>query len=428
MQILSQPSNSHTSTSKLPNKSLIIFELGHSGHYAAYIQHLVKYWCDHKLDGKLNFVICPTFVNKYPEIIKLAENCQNNSLKFIPINQEEEDKLIPRKSSAYRLLRSIQEWQLVVKYANKLKATHCLLLFFDPFQTVITLRLKLPCAFSGIYFRPSFHYPNLNNNYIPSFKERLQYWREKFILPKVARHPQLQNIFCLDQFAITSISKISRTNKAVYLPDPVKIDDSLLPQQIDNFKEKLGIASNRKVFLLFGTLYDSRKGLKQVLEAVTALPLSLCQQITLLLAGQIEGTNDLSLQKQIEEISSSLPVQIIIQDKYIPEKEVSLYFQASDVILAPYQRHVGMSGIIVQAAAYQKPVLSSNYGLMGKIVNEWQLGLTIDSTIPAEIAEGLKRFILESPDKLVDLKKMQAFALQNQADKFAECIFKGILS
>jgi glycosyltransferase involved in cell wall biosynthesis len=96
----------------------------------------------------------------------------------------------------------------------------------------------------------------------------------------------------------------------------------------------------------------------------------------------------------------------------------------ADVILAPYQRHVGMSGILLLAAAAQKPVLSSNYGLMGEIVRRYELGLTVDSTEPKEIAKGLTRFLVEDSDKLCDRAKMKSFAEQNSAEEFARVIFE----
>jgi glycosyltransferase involved in cell wall biosynthesis len=417
-----QPNHNQASLGK---PSLLVFELAHSGHYAAYIQHLIKYWCEQNLEGKLHFVVSQTFASKYPELLNFAHSYGKNNLMFTTITKEEEAKLIPKKSSIYRAARCLQEWKLVRKYAKICKSTHCILLYFDSFQIAVALGLKLPCTFSGIYFRPSFHYPSLNN-YIPTFPERVQYWREKLILPKVIRHPQLENLFCLDPFAITSISAISQRNKAVYLPDPVKIHDGSVSNKLEPFRQKLGIAPGRKVFLLFGSLYDSRKGINQLLTAISSLPPVLCQQISLLLVGEITQGQESPLMNQIAEVSESLPVQIIIQDKYIPEEEVPLYFQTADVVLAPYQRHVGMSGIIVQAAAAQKPLLSSNYGLMGKTVRHWELGLTVDSTEASEIAKGLTRFLLESPEKLGDRNKMKAFALQNSAENFAALIFKRI--
>jgi glycosyltransferase involved in cell wall biosynthesis len=85
-----------------------------------------------------------------------------------------------------------------------------------------------------------------------------------------------------------------------------------------------------------------------------------------------------------------------------------------------------MSGTLVLAAAAQKPVLSSNYGLMGKLVQDYHLGLTLDSTQPREIAKGLTRFLQEPESVLCDRTLMKKFAEQNSAEKFADVIFNHI--
>lgn len=406
------------------DRKLIVFELGYTGHYPAYIQHLAKYWCEQELPGRLDIVVSPKFVQHHADVVDIASSCKHRSLNFVAITPDEEASLIPRKSSIHRAFRSFQEWHLLRKYATSLEATQCLVLYFDSFQAAVASGAKLPCPFSGIYFRPTFHYSDFTD-YVPSLQDRVQQWREKFIiLPRVLRHPQLQNLFCLDPFAIKHIAQFPSKARAIHLPDPVQMYDVPEQHQLEKFKENLGIQPSRKVFLLFGALYDGRKGINQLLEAISTLSPTLCQKLCLLLVGQMGGGNESLIQKRIAEISQFLPVQIIIRDEFVPEQEVQLYFQSADVILAPYQRHVGMSGILVQAAAAQKPILSSDYGLMGGITRHWELGLTVDSTIPSEIAKGLTRFLLESTEKLSARTKMKAFAEQNFAEHFAGVIFQ----
>lgn len=406
-------------------RKLIVFELGYTGHYPNYIQHLAKYWCEQELPGHLDIVVSPKFVQHHADVVDIASSYNHKSLNFLAITPAEEASLIPRKSSVNRALRSFQEWNLLRKYATTLGATQCLLLYFDSFQAALASGAKLPCLFSGIYFRPTFHYSDFTD-YVPCLKDRLQHWREKYIiLPQVLRHPQLQNLFCLDPFVIKYMEQFRSRARVVHLPDPV-LSCNFPEQELEKFKESLEIDPGRKVFLLFGALYDGRKGIHQLLEAISTLSPTLCQKLCLLLVGQIGDTDSSPIQTRIAEISQSLPVQVIVRNDFVPEQEVQLYFQIADVILAPYQRHVGMSGILVQAAAAQKPLLSSDYGLLGEITRHWQLGLTVDSTVPSEIAKGLTQFLLESPQGLGDRTKMKVFASQNSAERFASVIFQHI--
>jgi glycosyltransferase involved in cell wall biosynthesis len=118
------------------------------------------------------------------------------------------------------------------------------------------------------------------------------------------------------------------------------------------------------------------------------------------------------------------PIQIVECYDFVRDEDVSGYFELADIVLAPYQRHVGMSGILLLAAAAGKPVLSSNYGLMGELVRRYHLGLTVNSTILSEITEGLVRCLLEAPEGLGDRTKMRSFVEQNSAKHYASTIFQ----
>jgi glycosyltransferase involved in cell wall biosynthesis len=169
---------------------------------------------------------------------------------------------------------------------------------------------------------------------------------------------------------------------------------------------------------------QKRKGIYQLLEAIALLPSHLCQKLCLLLVGP--RSSDPLLQTRKAELSEALPIQVISHDTFVPDREIQPYFQVSDVILAPYQRHIGMSAILVRAAAATKPVLSSNYGLMGEMVKRHKLGITVDSSVPSEIAKGLAQFLLGSPTEFCEFSSMKSFAEQNSAENFASTIFQNL--
>lgn len=401
-------------------RKLMLFDLSIRGHHPGYIQHLVRYWCDKELPGRLDIVVSPKFMQEHSDVVSLSPSCNQRNVNFIAIAPEEEAVLRARKNSINRTFRDFQEWHLFCKYANSLEATQCLIMYFDTCQLPLAFDAMRPnCPFSGIYFRPTFHY-NEFANYVPAWKERTQQWREKLVLSRVLNHPQLQTLFCLDPFAVKHIDKPQNRVRSVHLPDPVQTYSNI-KFPIEKLREKLGIHSDRQVFLLFGALTE-RKGVHQLLEAILTLSPTLCQKLCLLLVG--ESRIEASLKSKIAELCQSRSIQIIGRYEFIPEQDVQAYFQLADVVLAPYQRHVGMSGILLLAAAAQKPVLSSNYGLMGEIVQRYNLGLTVDSTVPSEIAKGLTRFLLESPEEWCDRTKMKSFAEQNSAERFASVIFQ----
>lgn len=401
---------------------LMLFDVAVAGHHAAYIRHLVRYWRERELPGCLNVVVSPKFVQQHSDIVDIALGCDRKNINFVTISPEEETLLRSDTSRFDRIWRGFQEWQLICKYARSLEATHCLIMYLDLLKFPLAFGAKPPCFVSGIYFQPKFHYSDFAN-YLPSLKERVQQWRDKSLLLRVLHNPHLKILFCLDPFVGDYINKFNGSVTAVHLPDPLEI----LPTaecDVVKIRESLGIYPGRQVLLLFGSL-TRRKGIQQLLKAISMLPPNLGQKLCLLLLGVPHPLEEKSLiESWIGEARRSLPmIQIIAKYEFIPEPDVCKYFQMADVVLVPYQQQVGTSGILLLAAAAQKPVLSTNYGLIGDLVQRYHLGLTVDSAVPGEIAKGLSQLI-ESPEQIGDISKMKSFVEKNTPEEFASIIFQ----
>ena len=69
---------------------------------------------------------------------------------------------------------------------------------------------------------------------------------------------------------------------------------------------------------------------------------------------------------------------------------MSSLFKASDVILMPYKNAEASSGVMGHAIKYKKPIISTNSGLIGKIINQYNFGFLVDSVTPNEIAHTIK--------------------------------------
>jgi len=405
------------------NRRILVFDLSIHGHHAAYIKHLIRYWSESELNGELFVVVSPRFFEAHSDVIQLAAAFDSSRVNFIAIGSEEEAVLSSRQSRFGRVFRNLREWNLLQKYAKVLAATHCLLMYLDTCELPLVLGAKLPCLFSGIYFRPTFHYSRLTG-YTADWKERLQQWRERLFLSRTLNHPKMRSLFCLDPFVIKYLNPPTSAD-IVALPDPV---ETTLLKDTDSqaMRNELAIDPDRIVFLLFGSFEAERKGIYQFLAALLLLPDELARKVCLLVAGNAGSEEQIRIREQIDLVSKRRPVQVITRFEFLSDKLVKQYFQLTDVALALYQRHVGMSGILLLAAAAQKPVLSAGYGLMGELVRRYQLGLTVDSTSVEDIKSGLTRCLLEPTQALGNQNQMQSFAEQNSAQRFAEVIFQHI--
>jgi glycosyltransferase involved in cell wall biosynthesis len=442
----------------------MLFSPWYFGHHPTYLRHLILDWYQQKFLGTLSIVVMPSFLDNHPDIVALTETAlaetgaaidltlepvePKSGVQLVAMTNEEQADLESRSSGWQRALA---QYELIVRYTTQLRASHCLLMHLDSCLLPLVLGRKLPCAFSGIYFRPTFHYRHFAH-YSPSWKEQLQHWRERLFLARLLAHPQLKTLFCLDPLAVAPINQQGSSSRpaAVHLADPVCL--TLAPnQQVEQLRQRLEIEPGRQVYLAFGSLAEGRKGTEQLLEALALLPLQLCQKLCLLLVGEPFPDRQALLETWLAPLRQTLPIQIVTRFGYLPEPEVPLFFQLSDAVLAPYQKHAGMSGILLQAAVAQKPILSSNYGLMGELVQQYGLGLAVDTTVPSEIARGLAQLIRElstneSPEQLlsemlsepfagdldrinstrINLSGMKQFAELNSVARFTQTIFSQI--
>lgn len=404
---------------------LMLFDLSINGHHPIYIQHLIQWWGKHQLPFDLDIVVSPRFIQHHSDVIDLATKYNHCSVQFIPISEQEENKFKPRSlGPLQRMQRSFQEWNLLCRYAIKLKSDHCLILYFDPYQLPLIFAERPPCPISGIYFRPTFHYQNFIQCRLTR-RDRIQQFREKLLLRQVFRNHQFKTLFSLDPFAVKYLKRFQKNVQVLPLADPI-VETFVSSEQILQLRERLGVEGNRRIALLFGAL-TGRKGIYETLDALLHLPSQLQSSLCLVLAGQVNLQDHERLVAKIAEIHSASVVQIISQFEFLMESEVPVYFQMADIVLAPYQHHVGMSGILLQAAVAGKPVLSSNFGLMGEMVKKYRLGLAIDSSKPSEIAMGLSSLLVRSNAQKFDVVQMKIFAQKNSADKFARVIFDGVL-
>jgi glycosyltransferase involved in cell wall biosynthesis len=361
---------------------LMIFDLDVNGHHKVYINHLVNYWIDTNTCDTLTIVTSPSFFEDPMISDGLSKTFQDAHIQFIAIKPTEYDEWQSKSS----ILKSFKEWELASNYARSLKVDHVIFMYIDHFQLPIACNYKNICSFSGIYFRPTFHYYTFEY-YQSSIKDRLRSWRQKLLIRAVLSNPNLKTIFCLDQFVVPVINQLLNQPKAVYLPDPIEVK-KVDPQELSKLKSDLGLKGEQKVFLLFGLL-GGRKGIYQILEALQTLPLEIARETVFLFVGGISDSEKSKVISMVDQIKNDSKVNIVSRYEFVSNDLVHLYFDLADVVLAVYQNHVGMSGILMQALAANKPVICSSYGLMGQIAMMYNMGLVIDASHPENIQLGI---------------------------------------
>ena len=399
-------------------RKIMLFEMASGGHHSTYIRYLVNHWVEKQFQGELLLVVSPDFfeLNKYLSSPKYF----SANIKVLCITPLEASKLnsFTLTSRISRLLYDFCEWNLFCKYADLHQVDHATMMFFDHIQIPVIFGRKIRCRFSSIYFRPSFHYDKFPGQSF-SFLERCRNFIKKEILNLAIKNSKLEKLYCLDPLALNFTGKFrGGQKKFCYLPDPVP-NYAISKDRLLSFKEKLGINSDKKILLFFGGI-DARKGLLELLSSLDLVTESIQCQLLVLVVGSINKSIQSGLERLLDEVSRTTFVQVKIIDQYVPEDDLPYYFEISNVVALLYQKHVGMSGVLLHALAFNKPVLSTNYGLVGELVRVGNLGVSIDASVPHEIAMGITRvFTFRLEDSFRGLKFID---IQTSLLRFCEAI------
>lgn len=386
-------------------KNILIFEPDASGHHSGYLYHLIINFLQNDYSYKLIVVVSPDFFLKHPQILQKTISPRVQWIKFSDVEFSE------WKNPKSVFKRSILEWDLFCQYAKTHKAILGFFMYIDYLQLAVLTQPAPPCPISGILFRPT-----LVNYPATSLKEKLNYWRKNITLKYFVQNKNLDSLFNLDPFATNYIQKNWKTEKVIFLPDPVQVYPTTKTKL--EVKLNLGIEESKTVFLLFGFL-DSRKGISDMMEAIGNLSREKSKNGCLLIVGPWEENERKLFNIQLPEIQKLTDFQIVVKDSFVKDEEIQQYFKVADYALALYHKHFGMSAIMVRAAAAQKPLIASNFGLLGKIVEENELGITVENDLKEKL-----EMLLENEISIGNKEKMKAFAELNQAENYAKVILE----
>lgn len=151
-------------------------------------------------------------------------------------------------------------------------------------------------------------------------------------------------------------------------------------------REKLGLASDEKTILFFGFI-RKYKGLMYLINSLPVLR-ERFPKLRLLVVGDFYEDKQKYLDR-IEELN--LFDVIDIYDDYIPEREVGMYFSASDIVALPYTSAT-QSGIVQIAYGFSKPVVVTSVGGLPETVIDGKTGYIVTPKDSMALAQVLCRF------------------------------------
>lgn len=173
-----------------------------------------------------------------------------------------------------------------------------------------------------------------------------------------------------DQWATEQLNTHYRTDKFVYIPDPIPQTDK---SSVACIREELGAKSCDKVLLHFGAL-NRRKGTLEILEAIRMMKQEMLTDKIFVFAGKVNEDMKEEFYHLISEAKAKCRIHVF--DEFCPYSFLNNLCYSCDCILIPYKNPNQSSGVIGYAARFRKPVIGPSQGLLGRLIKEYDLGET----------------------------------------------------
>ena len=359
--------------------NILFYDIKALGHHAEYINHIVDYLVkDNSIKNTYYFVVQENFTKDFSEITNKA--LSHSNIHFLEVQIDDNSKL----SVSNRFFRSINHFKVMDGYANKLKIDICYLLDMNVFQLAIGLN-KISYKIKGILFM------QFTNMTINSLKTGYFYLRRFFPLLLCMKNKNIDSVFLLNDVksAIKLNKKFKKNNVFKQLPDPIP---NIEINHFSDLKNEYKIKQDAKVFLHFGGL-SGRKGVLEIVEAAELISERIQEKIVILIVGKTANPNfQTILQENINTANINTKVKLIWDNKYVSNEKMAKLFKLCDFVLIPYKNPEGSSGILGHALQAKKPVIGPSIGLLGELIDKYEMGYCLNEINAKEIAFAINKY------------------------------------
>ena len=398
--------------------ALLIFEPEHQGHQLEWLRHLIRYAKVELAGVPVCFAVAPELVLGLTE--GLGEDAEDN-VRILPIAAWEAALCRSRRL----VVSAFARWATVLRYALRTHAGSIHILALDHLSLPLALGLGVGRRrkITGTLFRPSVHY-RLIGKYRPSLPEHVRDLRKALLYRLMLRNRSLGTVLSLDPYFPDYAKQFYRGGQKVQL-----LHDPAHPaSRIENSERAIAdrLPKGRVNFLHFGYLTE-RKGTLVLVEAMKSISAEYRHRIGVMLAGRADPAIRNVLLEKWAALKQECPeLHLELEERRLSAGELEAVVQRAHVLLAPYQRFVGSSGVLLWAARAGKPIVTQDFGLMGPLVREFGLGAAIDTTDPGTIARAMMDIVDDGAKRVFDRQGAADFSLSHSPQAFASAIFAGL--
>lgn len=399
--------------SRRSRRQVLFLEPDRDGHPREWLQHLMRHMVQQEDVERIWFLVAPEL--RQSLIAEIPEDLRQR-VQMIALSAEERRLCTHRRLA----ISGFARWWVMRRYLIRTGAQAGYFLSLDHLSLPLALGLSAAGRkLGGILFRPSVHYSRLGPTR-PTGAERLRDLRKALLYRLMLLNPALHVVLTLDPFFPSfAASHYLHGSKVRALPDPAH--PPISPGGLRSLP--VTIPEGRVVLLLFGVL-TARKGILHLMQALQLLEPATASRTAVVVAGKVAPDIGKPLTAQMERLRRDRPeLWFHVEDRWLDSGEIGALVERCDVVLAPYQRFVGSSGVLLWAAGAAKPLLTQDYGLLGRLVQDHGLGLAADVTQPLQLALAIEQMVTQGPQRYIDRNAARTFVSDRTPEAFAAQIF-----
>lgn len=302
-----------------------IIDLGHSGHHIE--------WVSYFINSEIH--VYTSMMNK-----SILEKYSPTNVTYVKENINEEEFLREYKEE-------LEQYTSIIFLNLDLVFSYLLRSAINPLPfNLVQKKIK------GLWLRNNFYYNRF------TLIGRIKFWIMILIIAIWKQRSKRFSIYFLNEQVTNSIQSYLGSDAVRFSVDPVDLD------KLDQEPE-----TEPGTILLFGS-HDPRKGTDVALAELAKIR----YPGKVIIGGSI--TNMPKLKQQLTQLDEELDIEKFLG--YVSEKVMHRIFKRSEIILLPYVGFGGSSGVLSWGIAYNKTVIGSNFGLIGKRLREYEKGFTFD--------------------------------------------------
>jgi len=397
--------------------SILVYDSEATGHHREYIRHIVKHGPHVEGIGHLYLAVHPEVAQA--ELQTVPEGCTPVSL--------DEDAVEDFDSTDRAWKRSLKEWKQMHAIATDLAVDHCIALTLNWFQLALSLPQSQNTAYtvSGIFFSPYPRSVPKSKTFLHAVLHRGRFCRKRLLVWTMLCNRRISAVHVLNDPAVARHFNQEvegpSDERFFALPDPVA--DGPQAVEAESLRKVYAIDDDRVLFLFFGTI-SRRKGIFRLITAVQELSGQAQNKMALLLMGRLKGGQEEDIRRAVDHARESSDVQFQSDFRFVADWELERALQDCDVVLAPYQRTEGSSGVLGHTARVNKPVIGPRTGLIGELIQEYNLGCAVDVSQTESLRDAIEACLDASERLEKDPSGMERYVEERTPRRFVRRLMR----